>query len=74
MAIRMRENGDLICAAMSEAQPSDTYIDDTLHYILSVEGKCIIADVNHENNGLWHWVHKGFLRAKLETLKAQENE
>lgn len=47
----------MLCAAMSEAEPGDCYIDDRLHYQLSVISRAIIADVDHENNGLWYWVH-----------------
>ncbi|KKM73444.1 hypothetical protein LCGC14_1410420 [marine sediment metagenome] len=68
MSIRWRVGGVMICAATSEAEPSDCYIDDRLHYQLSVVSRAIIADVDHETNGLWHWVHeegKG-LRAKPE--------
>lgn len=57
MSIRWRSNGELICAAISQPEEEDTYIDDRLHYQLSVISKAIIADVNHEVNGLWHWVH-----------------
>ncbi len=67
MSIRWRQNGDMVCAAMSEAETDDTYIDDKLHYQLSVESRAIIADVDHKNNGLWHWVHgENFLRVKTE--------
>ena len=67
MSIRWRNNGDLVCAAVSEATDGDTYIDDRLHYQLSVVSKAIIADINHESTGLWHWVHGDtFLRAKIE--------
>ena len=55
MAIRWREDGRLICAAMSEPEEGDTYIDDRLHYQLSVITRAIIADINHKTNGLWHW-------------------
>ena len=70
MSIRWRLNGDMVCAAMSEAEEGDTYIDDKLHYQLSVISRAIIADVKHEINGLWHWVHseKVFLRAKAEDV------
>ena len=57
MSIRWRRNGDMVCAAMSTPKPDDCYIDDRLHYQLSVISRVIIADVNHEANGLWHWVH-----------------
>lgn len=55
MSIRWRLNGDLVCAAMSNPMYGDTYINDRLHYALSVEQQCLIADEDHENNGLWHW-------------------
>jgi len=57
MSIRWRKDGRLVCAAMSEPEEDDTYIDDRLHYQLSVISRTILADVNHEENGLWHWVH-----------------
>jgi len=63
MSIRWRINGELICAAMSDPEDGDTYIDDRLHYQLSVISRAIIADIDHETNGLWHWVHGKFLRA-----------
>jgi len=57
MSIRWRLNGDLLCAAVTEPEEDDCYIDDRLHYQLSVISRAIVADVNHEENGLWHWVH-----------------
>lgn len=56
MSIRWRESGELVCAAMSEPMDNDCYIDDRLHYKLSVELAVIIADEKHEDNGLWYWV------------------
>ena len=66
MAIRQRKDGRLVCAAMSEPEEGDTYIDDSLHHQLSAVSKAILADVYHETNGLWHWVHGSFLRASRE--------
>ena len=65
MSIRWRKNNELVCAAMSEPEVGDTYIDDRLHYQLSVISRAIIADINHEKNGLWYWIHnnKKYLRA-----------
>lgn len=69
MSIRWRKNGLLVCAAMSEHEEGDTYIDDRLHYQLSVISRSIMADVDHENNGLWWWVHDDiFLRATPEKI------
>jgi hypothetical protein len=44
---------------MSEAEEGDTYIDDRLHYQLSVLTKSIVADLNHKSNGLWYWCKNG---------------
>tara|TARA_R110002072_G_scaffold302984_2_gene490700 strand:+ start:460 stop:666 length:207 start_codon:yes stop_codon:yes gene_type:complete len=57
MSIRWRKDGRLLCAAMTEPEEGDTYIDDNLHYQLSVISRAIMADVDHETNGLWYWVH-----------------
>ena len=56
MAIRWRRDGRLVCAAMSKEESNDTYIDDRVHYQLSVITRAIIADDDHKSNGLWHWV------------------
>ena len=67
MAIRWRKGGRLLCAAKSEPEEDDTYINDRLHYQLSVISRAILADFNHEENGLLHWVHgDGYLRGKSE--------
>ena len=71
MAIRWRLNGQLVCAAKTDAQKGDTYIDDRLHYQLSVISKAIIADIDHETNNLWHWVHGDFLRAALRVREEE---
>lgn len=64
MSMRWRADGTLVCAAMRPEEPGDTYINDRLHYELSVVQKCVIADVDHDENALWHWVHgEKFLRA-----------
>ena len=69
MSIRWRLDGDLVCAAMTEVKDGDCYIDDRLHYQLSVISRAIIADVDHESNGLWHWVpdDNKCLRARIES-------
>jgi hypothetical protein len=66
MSLRWRLSGELLCAAKCEEEPGDTYIDDRLHYQLSVVSRAIIADVGEALNGRWHWVHGDFLRARNE--------
>lgn len=57
MSMRWRLDGQLVCAAMTEPEPDDTYIDDRLHHQLTAVSKAVIADPDHEHNALWHWVH-----------------
>ena len=72
--MRWRIGGELVCAAMSDPEEDDTYIDDRLHYQLSVISRAIMADVDHETNGLWHWVHNNvLLRAKDIYKKEDQN-
>ena len=69
MSIRWRLDGRLLCAAESEAKEGDTYIDDRLHYYLSVLARVLVPDIDHEANQLWHWVHGDvpLLRARPDT-------
>ena len=56
MAVRIRKNGRILCAAMHPEEPGDTYIDDTLHQILSVDAKVLVTDDKHINgHGEWWW-------------------
>lgn len=48
---------DLFALPCQMKKKGDTYINDRLHYKLSVEERAIIADINHEINGLWYWTH-----------------
>jgi hypothetical protein len=65
MSLRWRKDGRLFCAAKCEAEPDDTYIDDRLHYKLSVELHVIQPDPDEESNGLWYWIDQ-FLRGRPE--------
>lgn len=56
MSIRWRKDGSLICAARSAAEEGDTYIDDRLHYQLSVLSKAILPDVDEGKTGRWWWL------------------
>lgn len=57
MALRIRKDGRILCAAIHPAEPGDTYIDDGLHYIMSVERRVICAEPNeqHMKSGQWWW-------------------
>lgn len=57
MAVRIRKNGQIFCAAMTESKVDDIYLDDNIHYILSVENKVLVTDNNHLKHGEWWWKH-----------------
>lgn len=75
MALRWRRSGELLCAAKCEPLPDDTYIDDRLHYRLSVETRAILPADDEETTGLWYWLSdycsKG-LRARRTLGKHRE--
>jgi hypothetical protein len=57
MALRIRKNGRIFCAALTEVEKGDTYIDDELHYIMSIEKKVIrtYSMPKHAETGEWFW-------------------
>lgn len=68
MSIRWRATGELLCAAKCDPMDDDTYIDDRLHYQLSVLSKAIVPDANEASNGSWWWLTDVFVRAEVESL------
>ena len=58
MALRIRKNGSIMCAAMHSPEPGDTYIDDQLHYDLSIEHRVLVTEPHerHQFRGEWWWV------------------
>lgn len=57
MALRVRDDGTMWCAALTSWQAGDTYIDDGLHYHLSVEQGVIVAlpMPQHKDHPQWWW-------------------
>jgi len=63
MAVRIRTDGRVLCAAMHPELPGDTYINDGLHYTLSVVygvlvSEPMISDLGrggHAKHGEWWW-------------------
>lgn len=56
MAVRIRRNGQIFCAAHSEPLDGDCYLDDGIHYILAVERKVLVTDDEHSIHWQWWWV------------------
>ena len=65
MAVRIRADGEILCAAMHPVASGDTYIDDGLAYVLSVEHKVLVTEPmelpegmghgGHARHGRWWW-------------------
>ena len=58
MAVRIRKNGQIFCAALNAEMEGDCYIDDGLHYYLSIERKILVTtenDVHMNTGGEWWW-------------------
>lgn len=59
MALRVRTNGKILCAAKSEPLPGDIYIDDNIHGWLSgcyeIMDK-VIESLGDDENGQEEWI------------------
>lgn len=63
MAVRIRQNGQILCAAMHPADPADTYLDDVLHERLASGTGALVTEPmhcdggrgGHANHGEWWW-------------------
>lgn len=55
MSLRIRKTGEILCAANTKAEEGDIYLDDNIHYYLSVLTEAIIASPNHKEDNLWFW-------------------
>lgn len=57
MALRIRTNGDIFCAALNKEENGDIYINDDLHYLFTVVKKIIVtqAEPAHSRSGGQWW-------------------
>ncbi len=58
MAVRIRKDGRIFCAALNKEEDGDIYINDSIHYHLSVEAKVLVTtenDYHVKNGGEWWW-------------------
>lgn len=61
MALRVRKNGKIVCAAMNQKRKGDLYIDDSLHYYLSVEKRVLITEPwkqHKKHKGQWWFINE----------------
>ena len=75
MSLRIRKTGEILCAAHTNAEDGDTYLNDDIHYYLSVLTGAIIASENHKEDNLWFWNIKEGEKPHYEEIKYwKENE
>lgn len=58
MAVRIRKDGRVFCAAINKEEPGDCYLDDGVLYYLSVEMKVLVTtenDIHMATGGEWWW-------------------
>lgn len=55
MAVRIRKDGRIFCAALRPAEDGDTYVDDGLHYRLVWIDRVLVTDSNHMEHAEWWW-------------------
>lgn len=59
MAVRIRTNGRIFCAALRPEEPGDIYVDDAVHYHLSCVARVMVSEdiEKHLVNPEWWWRH-----------------
>jgi hypothetical protein len=69
MAIRIRKNGKILCAAFNDPEAGDLYMDDHFHYEMVHNG--VIKPVDPDDGNEWRILRKDVIDAivYLETLK-----
>lgn len=62
MALRIRKDGRILCAALHPEEPEDIYVHDGISYELSVIAGVLVTDAKHlrdgdkVGHGEWWWV------------------
>ena len=65
MALRVRDDGRILCAALHVAEPGDTYLHDGEHSILCIRKVIVTEPMSaHAERGEW-WV-KGYEPSDVE--------
>lgn len=76
MAVRIRRHGAIVCAAMHPPELGDTYLNDEIHYMLSVTSKVLVTEPmdlpegvglgGHAKHGYWWWRNDAPTGAKID--------
>lgn len=74
MAVRIRKDKTIVCAAKSEIQDGDVYIDDGLHYVLASELVVLsVCGVNDNGAELWEFHSPMTLEERIKKEQALLN-
>lgn len=71
MALRIRQDGRVLCAAQHPQCEGDVYLDDDIHYRLSVELKVLVTEPMELPDGGGHGVHGEWWWRRLQPEWAQ---
>lgn len=69
MALRIRKNGKILCAALNKEKKDDLYVGDGLHYFLSVKCKVLVTEpweLHKKHKGQWWFTNKIPKKAKID--------
>lgn len=66
MALRIRKDGRILCAAKHPPEPGDTYLHDGISYRLTVATRAVVTEPmesdagrgGHGAHGEWWWRHE----------------
>lgn len=57
MALRIRADGTIVCAAQTEPRDGDCYLDDVVHARLAgAEANSLHVLITHDGGDTWHFV------------------
>lgn len=58
MSLRIRDTGEILCAALHNPEKGDVYLPDNISYKLTVEFGVIVTtpEPDHSTHGRWWWI------------------
>lgn len=76
MAVRIRKDGRVLCAAMHPVEDGDIYVDDGVHYKLSVEAKVLVTEPHerHKEHGQWWWINQIPAEANIDPFYLEPSQ
>ncbi|OLO05266.1 hypothetical protein [Salinicola socius] len=75
MALRIRKDGRILCAALHPEYEGDLYLNDSDHYRLSVELRVLVTEPidSHVERGEWWWKNQVPTGIAIDRFYQDEN-